>query len=571
MKTSPWRLHAFWLVFGLLAFFAACKNPGPEPTPTPVVPTVTSIDPASAPVGSTIAINGTNFSTTPGSNTVSIGGVVATVVSASATRLVVTVPTGAQSGAIAVTVGGTTVQSTTSFTVSPKPLKPVVELSGTLFRNRNLSKDTIYLLRGFVYVAANYTMTIQAGTVIKGGSADLDPTGQSNAGTLVVERLGKLIANGTATEPIIFTSNKPAGQRFPGDWGGVVLIGKSPTNRPGATLYFGGVRGNAETYNEPEDNSGSLQYVRIEYAGTGQRGTPNGKLAGLTLIGVGTGTVINHVQVTQSSGDAFGWFGGTVPAKYLVANRTTDDDWSTDWGYTGQVQFGVALRDATVADPSGSNGFESQNYDPGENADGTPLTRQNGLPQTAPVFANMSNFGTSTTPTAISAANALTGYYQSGIYLRRNTGISLYNSLVYGYPEGIRIEGTLAGIGTSLTSTAGIIDLRGNVFANTLSPVVGGAAITDAVANTYLTTAARQNQIVSSGDIGALMLNSANFSTSAPNFLPQTGSTLLGGAVTGGKLTGSFFTQTTYRGAFGADNWIAGWTNFNPQNTDYDR
>ncbi|RYF77890.1 MAG: hypothetical protein EOO39_02820, partial [Cytophagaceae bacterium] len=101
MKNSPRWLHACWLFIGLVAFFAACKNPTPDPVPpTPVVPTVTSIDPASAPVGSTIAINGTNFSTTPGSNTVLVGGVVATIVSASATRLVVTVPTGAQSGAL---------------------------------------------------------------------------------------------------------------------------------------------------------------------------------------------------------------------------------------------------------------------------------------------------------------------------------------------------------------------------------------------------------------------------------------------------------------------------------------
>ena len=570
MVTSPRYLPVLWLFFGLLVFFAACKNtPDPDPTPTPVVPTIASIDPATAPVGSTIAVNGTNFSTTPGSNTITIGGVTATIVSASATRLVVTVPEGAQSGAIAVTVGGTTVQGPTTFTVAPKPLKPVVELQGTLFRNRNLSRDTIYLLRGFVYVAADYTMTIQPGTVIKGASADQDPAGQSNAGTLVIERRGRLVANGTASQPIIFTSNKPAGQRFPGDWGGVVLIGKSPTNRPGTTTYGGGIRGTAETYSEPEDNSGSLQYIRIEYAGTGQRGTPTGKLAGLTMIGVGTGTLMDHIQVTQSSGDAFAWFGGGARAKYLVANRATDDDWSSDWGYTGQVQFGVALRDATVADPSGSNGFESQNYDPGENADGTPLTRLNGLPQTAPVFANMSNFATSTAPVAITAASPLLGYYQSGIYLRRNTGISIYNSLIYGYPEGVRFEGTLAGIGASLTS--GAIDLRGNVFANVLAPVVGGGAITDAVANSYLTTATRSNQLVSSGDIGALMLNAANFNAGAPNFLPQTGSTLLGGAVTGGKLAGTFFTQTTYRGAFGTDNWITGWTNFNPQNTDYDR
>lgn len=570
MKTSLRWPYALWLFVGLMTLFAACKDKTPDPgPPVSTVPTIVSIDPATAPVGSTIAINGTNFNTTPGSNTVSIGGVTATVVTATAGRLVVTVPMGAQNGAISVTTGGQTVQSTTTFTVAPSPIKPVVSLQGTLFQNRTLSKDTIYVLRGYVYLAADYTMTIAPGTVIKGGGPELDPLGKNAAGTLIVERRGKLVANGTAALPIVFTSNKAVGQRKPGDWGGIVLIGKSPTNRPGTLTYFGGVRGTVETYNEPEDNSGSLQYVRIEYAGTGQPLVADSKLAGLTLIGVGTGTVISNVQVTQSSADAFSWYGGTVNAKYLVANRTTRANWATNWGYIGRVQFGVALRDATVADPAGSNGIDSQNYDPGENANGTPLTKLSGLPQTAPIFANISDFAFNTAPTAITAASPGLGYYQSGVYLRRNTGFSLYNSLIYGYPEGLRLEGTTTGLAASLAN--GAIDLRGNVFANTLTSAAGSGTITSGTANTFLTTPAFANQFVGTGDLGTLALNGANFNASAPNFVPQTGSTLLAGAVASTKLTGGFFVTTTYRGAFGTDNWTTGWTNFNPQNTDYDR
>ncbi|MBO0935229.1 IPT/TIG domain-containing protein [Fibrella sp. HMF5335] len=569
MKTSMRWTHTLWLFAALLMLFAACKDKTPDPAPVVTVATITSIDPATAPVGSTIAINGTNFNTSPGSNTVSIGGVTATIVSASATRLVVTVPTGAQTGAVAVTTGGQTVQSPTTFTLAPSPVKPTATLQGTIFQNRTLSKDTVYVLKGYVYVAADYTMTIAPGTVIKGGGPELDPLGKNAAGTLIVERRGKLIANGTAASPIVFTSNKAAGQRKPGDWGGIVLIGKSPTNRPGVTTYFGGIRGTAETYNEPEDNSGLLQYVRIEYAGTGQPLVADSKLAGLTLIGVGRGTVINNVQVTQSSADAFSWYGGTVDAKYLVANRTTRNEWATNWGYVGRVQFGVGLRDATVADPAGSNGIESQNYDPGENADGTPITRLNGLPQTAPVFANISTFAFSTAPTAISAASPGLGYYQSGVYLRRNTGFSLYNSLIYGYPEGVRLEGTTTGLAASLAN--GTIDLRGNVFANTLTSAAGSGTITSSVASAYLATPAFANQFVGTADVGTLALNGANFNAAAPNFVPQTGSTLLAGAVSNTKLTSGFFVTTTYRGAFGTDNWTTGWTNFNPQNTDYDR
>ncbi|QMW04018.1 IPT/TIG domain-containing protein [Spirosoma foliorum] len=567
MPTVKHIISSLLLLLGLAVVIVACKkspdDPAPVVKPTPTT-TITSIDPATAPVGSTIAINGTNFNTTPGSNTIVIGGVVATVVSATDTRLVVVVPAGATSGPISVTANGQTAQASTTFTVATPALKPVKEVSGTTFANLSWKKDTIYLLRGLVYIPADYTLTIEAGTVIRGAGPERDPTGTNHAGALIVERRGKVIAQGTASQPIVFTSAKAVGQRNYGDWGGVVLIGKAPINQLGTTPVPNGVRGTVETYGEPLDNSGTLQYVRIEYAGATQPTTPVTRLSGLSLLGVGSGTTIDHVQISYSGGDGFSWFGGSVNLKNLFAYRSFDDDWSVDWGYVGNVQFGVALRDPDVADQSGSNGFEVENYSPTETTDVTAVTLVNGLTQAAPVFANMSNFAFNTTPTTTNTAKG-TGAYQSGIYLRRNSAISIYNSVVYGYPVGV----TLNGSGTGLTS--GTIDLKGVVLANVLTPIAGTGSISTDQASAYFTAAERSNQIVQASNLASLLINGANFTLTAPNFLPQALSPLLGSGTSGGKLINSFFTQVAYRGAFGSDNWISGWTNVDPQNKDYDR
>lgn len=551
------RLYLLLLFIGLTGIIVSCKDPNPVVDPESTTVTISSIDPTSAPVGSTIAITGTNFNSDPASNTITIGGVPATIVSASPTRLVVTVPTSATTGPVSVSAGGQTAQSQTSLTVTLPSVKPVVTLQNTLFGNRTLSRDTVYLLRGIVYVPQTYTLTIPAGTVIRGAAADADPSGANMPGSLVIERGAYINARGTASQPIIFTSAKAAGQRNYGDWGGIVLVGRSPVNRAGTTANPRGIRGTVETYGEPASNSGTMQYVRIEYAGAPMAGNTSVRLAGLSFYGVGTGTTIDHIQVSYSGGDAFSWFGGTVNAKNLMAFRTTDDDWTVDWGYTGNVQFGAALRDPSVFDASGSNGLEVENYETAD-TDVSLVNPINGQAQNIPVFANISSFAYNTTPT--------TGNARAGLYVRRNSAIAVYNSLFYGYPEGIRIEATTGP--SSLTS--GTVDLRGVVLANTLTPVVGGGAVTtDQIAQYYLTVG-RNNQVVQSGNLASLLLNSSNFTLASPSFLPQSGSPLLSDAVSGNRLN-SFFTTVSYRGAFGTDNWGANWTNYNPQSVDYDR
>ncbi|AUD02290.1 IPT/TIG domain-containing protein [Spirosoma pollinicola] len=544
------------LVLGLFVAVMSCKN---EDTPAPVL-SITSFSPSSAPVGSTVVITGTAFSATPASNTVTFGGVPATVTGASTSSLTVVVPTGAGTP-IAVTSGGATVTSTTAFQLGNKP---IVEVTGDISADTKWTAGTIYYLRGFVQVKAPATLTIEAGTIIKGGGKEVDPAGKQQGATLIILPGAKINAVGTATSPIVFTSVKAAGSRNYGDWGGVVIFGKAPVNQPSATGFEGGLPGTVGTYSDVNDNSGALQYVRIEFGGIAL--LAGSEINGLSLYGVGAGTTLDHIQVSYSGDDSYEWFGGTVNAKNLIAFRGWDDDWDTDWGWSGKVQYGVSLRDPDVADQSASNGFESDNFNPGLPATGTNA----GLPLTAGVFANMSNFAFSGTPSNAPSSKG-SGAYQSAMHLRRNTSLSIFNSLMVGYPEGLRLDAPTGTTGTLDNATNGGLQLHGVVVANTTIPVRGAGAITDAQAQAFFNTAAYKNQIIPSTGVAALLLNAASFNLTAPNFLPQTGSPLLTGAIWDGKGADAFFTKETFIGAFGTTDWTKGWANWDPQNANYDK
>lgn len=552
------------LRYSLLALAAAfvlviaCKN---DDTPEPVV-TISGINPSSAPAGADIKITGTEFGSTVSAVTVTFtGGAKGTVKAVTPTEITATVPTGVQNGPVTVQVGNKSATSSASFSLGAKP---VVEVQNEITTSTTWNSNTVYLIRGFVYVRDGVTLTIQPGTVIKGALKEQDPSGQQKGGTLIVQPGGKLIAEGTADRPIVFTSSKPAGQRGYGDWGGIVLIGKAPINRPGSQNFEGGIAGTTGTFNLPADNSGVLKYVRIEFAGVALSNATNSEINGLTLYGVGTGTVIDYVQVSYSGDDAYEWFGGTANAKHLIAYRNFDDDFDADWGFTGKVQYALTLRDPAIADQSGSNGFESDNF----SGDGTPATGPNaGLPLTEPIFANVSAFAFSGTPVTTFAPPA-SGPYQSAMHLRRNTAISIFNSVFVGYPEGLRLDQAP----TYANVTGGKLQLRGIVLANMNTPVRGAGTVTDAQVQEFFGTAAFKNQIVAAANLGTLGLNPNTFrldGTAA--FTPNTGSPLLTGAIWDGKGADGFFTKETFIGAFGAQNWAEKWANFNPQQTDYDK
>ena len=320
-------------------------------------------------------------------------------------------------------------------TACPATSTPVT-VSGSITGATTWTRNNIYLLSGFVYVRSGGVLTIEPGTIIKGDKA--------SKGSLIVEPGGQILANGTAAQPIVFTSNEPAGSRSRGDWGGVIILGRAPVNLAGTPTIEGGV-GSTYGGNLPNDNSGVFRYVRIEFSGIPFQ--PNSEINGLTMGGVGAGTTISHVQVHSCGDDSFEWFGGSVNAKYLISNSATDDDFDSDNGFTGRMQYGLAIRGANVADVSGSTAFESDN-DNGGSAN---------TPQTAPVFSNF---------TALLQNRTATANFTRALHLRRNTAISVFNSVFAGWPQGLFIDGAAA----QANATAGTLVLRNNMLTGMTAP-----------------------------------------------------------------------------------------------------
>jgi hypothetical protein len=445
-------------------------------------------------------------------------------------------------------------------------VKPETEnvLEGTI-PSQTLDASKKYIIRGIVTVADGSTLTIPAGTVLFGE--------KKTKGTLVVKPGGKIIAEGSASQPIVFTSNQAPGEREQGDWGGLVILGKANVNQNNPAIEGITPAANYGTFNSTAndaDNSGVLKYVRIEYAGIAL--TPNNETNGLTMGAVGSGTTVDFVQVTYGGDDAFEWFGGTVQCTHLVALATWDDDFDTDFGFSGKVQFGLSIRDPFNADQSGSNGFECDN-----DASGSTAT-----PKTAAVFSNMTLLG----PVYDSAKAAFNANYQHAAHLRRNCEQSILNSVIVGYPIGINLDGTLANY------TSGLGVLEKNIFVctsvkgKTNRPFMAGSSTSSAVSDYFNTTMSNITYTASTPSTGsskAIADAGVNpdlimgFSTTAgatgtypqnPNFASFTGATQTGASFTNGKVS-SWFTQTTYRGAFGSSDWTDSWANFNPQNIAY--
>lgn len=289
--------------------------------------------------------------------------------------------------------------------------KPLVTIEGEITTSATLSCDRDYLLVGTVFVTPGVVLTIQKGTIVRGDKA--------STGTLVVQPGGKLLAVGTADEPIVFTSAVPESARQPGDWGGVILLGRAPVNgaagapRPQIEgLLKGGEFGGAD----PSDGSGALKYVRIEYSGS--KLGPNNEINGLTLGGVGSGTVLDFIQVRATTDDCFEFFGGTVSAKHLVCQNNGDDGFDWDNGYQGRLQFLFLQQDPEVADET--NGFEGDN-DP---------TGSLNEPRSNPTVFNATLCG----------KNLELDKQQYGMLLRRSTLGTFRNLIVSGFEAGLDLR-----------------------------------------------------------------------------------------------------------------------------------
>jgi hypothetical protein len=456
------------------------------------------------------------------------------------------------------------------------PTSNVVEISGDIKVNTTWTSDKIYLLKGFVYVTDGATLTIQPGTIIKGDKI--------SKGTLIITRTSKISAIGTATNPIVFTSNFPSGSRNAGDWGGIILLGKAPVNQSGGEVVIeggllptaGGTAAKYTTYGgtDAADNSGTMKYVRIEYAGVPF--ATNNEINALTMGGVGSGTTLEYIQVYRSGDDAFEWFGGTVNAKYLLAIGTWDDDFDTDFGYSGKVQFALAQRVKEIADVSGSNGFESDN-----DATGTAST-----PKTSPIFSNVTIIGPQATATTTSGFNA---NFQHAAQIRRNSAMSLFNSVLGNYVEGIYIDDNLPASGNKSSDnyTAGSLVIKNNLiygsntkYNATTAPNAGEVKGKDAASKAVFDTGLRaDNTFASSTSVSTLLTAGFAFGAefvatgvATPNFTVVAASAAASGALfSDAKFTSdTFFDKSvTFRGAFGATDWSAGWAKYDPSTLDY--
>lgn len=484
---------------------------------------------------------------------------------------------------------------------------PTNILTGTVATNTTLTKGQPYLVKNQYIVPTGVTLTVQAGAIIKGDKA--------TKGVIIIQPGGKLMAVGTAAEPIVFTSSQNVGERDRGDWGGIVWLGNAYVNqatRPSIegispTQNYGTVdaaQADATVGANTEDN-GKLVYARIEYAGIEL--TPNNETNSLTMGALGSGTEIDYVQTSYGGDDAFEWFGGTVNAKHLVSMSTWDDDFDTDFGFRGNVQWGLIVRNPFYADQSGSTAFESDSQG-NATAIGTVCTDANSAGCTRAVFSNVTVLGprdfNNGTGSGQNATRAISANYTRALHIRRRSAISIYNSFIAGFGAATNLQGLqMDDAGTIANFTAGAGVLKNNVLlfpdatanAEYGSNVAGAATTTvkgfweTASANVVEkpgasaawspnpgTPANSINPYTAYGITSTLFFGGATAGNypSNPNFTVTTGS--LQGLVAAdlfpasSKVDVAFFDKTlTYKGAFGGTDWTDSWTEFQPLNKAY--
>lgn len=413
-----------------------------------------------------------------------------------------------------------------------------------------------YTLKGWVYIDAGAKLRIPAGTVIKGDKQTM--------ASLIVEPGGYVEMKGTKDAPIVMTSAQAPGQRRPGDWGGLIICGRARNNQQnmqiegGPTTIHGG--------GDDNDNSGIYQYVRVEFAG--YPFDTDKEINGITFGSVGKGTVVDHLQVSYSNDDSFEWFGGTVDCRYLVAYKGWDDEFDTDNGFSGNVEYCLSIRDPRIADTSQSNGFESDNNASG--AETTPFTSAlfRHITFIGPMTAKNSDFrNTSDYITAGSLFpnnGSKLGKFQAAIQIRRSSRLNVENSLAVGYPIGLIIDGEKGS--TVAYAKAGSFRLNNIIFAGMGVVGTDKNKLYEDYFFDYATGTEDRNidsfshTFFLSNPLNKVMseaaLNLMDPMNTGQNYCPA--SELSDGH--GG-----------YIGAFrdASDNWLEGWTNFDPQNTVY--
>ncbi|OOQ59144.1 hypothetical protein [Mucilaginibacter pedocola] len=436
--------------------------------------------------------------------------------------------------------------------------KPVVKLPETISADRKLSSDTVYTFTS-VLVTGGAVLTIEPGTVIK--SSDF-ANGAARSGFFAINKGSKIMAEGTADKPIVFTSGSPEVQRQFGDWAGLYIFGAAPlysydpdTGRPVRSMTLGGLGATLPTGGgtDAADNSGILKYVRIEFAGVNSANS-----YGLACVGVGRGTVIENVEASYTQTCGFGFYGGTVNAKNLVAFNNRGIGFVYSNGYVGKQQFLLSYKHPYFAAEgfylNTCDGFLTMN-----DIANYPISVA-----TRPVISNLTVVGPYKNP----------GYnpalpWTSAVTVTYNSALAMRNSVLMGMPHGaFRIGDD----GAAQKMQSRRIDFSYNLL-NATDPAelytidqnaVGSIGPDDV--RTFVTAATRFNTSFATAELIGLT-DPFNFAKPAP--LPNTGSPALTGANFAGTDFSTGFETVTYRGAFGAQNWMDQWTNFYAVTTAY--
>jgi hypothetical protein len=300
---------------------------------------------------------------------------------------------------------------------------PTQILSGTISRDTKLLKSDIYLLLGDVFVIDSTTLTIEPGTVIIGDF--------KTKGSLIISNGSKIIADGTHTDPIVFTSSRSL--KKPGDWGGLFILGDAPTNKLGNedVLNFGLLPSASEYISYGGDNSesdsGILNYVRIEFAG--KRTKDYGYFNGLTLAGVGQKTIIENVMVSYCEGNSFNVLGGHVNLKKLVSYKSSINDYEFNYGAQCSISNSLAIRSPYTSGAEVSRCINAIAYDKKEEAD----------------FSKKQTNITAENLTLVNISNDLDydisiGLVNEAIYIGEDTSFTIDNSVISGFNPAVILD-----------------------------------------------------------------------------------------------------------------------------------
>lgn len=440
-------------------------------------------------------------------------------------------------------------------------VKGMTVVSGEITSDRTLTNDTLWEVRGIVYVKNNATLTVEPGTFIQG------QPGSTPASAIIVTQNGKINASGTKSRPIIMTSSQPFGQRQRGDWGGLVLLGKAPINvgantqggicpatgctNAAGTFFIEGLVGNPDSLyggSDPNHSCGTLRYVRVEFAGTIL--SPNNELNSFTFGGCGKGTVAEYLQASYGKDDSFEWFGGNMDAKYLVGGLGADDFVDYQLGWTGRLQYGIMYQSP---DSPGNRGIEGDNSE----------YNQAATPASDPSIYNFTFYGSG--KVGFDEANS------PGIFLRRGARGSINNTVVGNFFSSCL---DLNDAATQGQATAGNVkmngilcwknNLGGTQAADTLAGNIATANAAGPIAAGVFSLAYAQGQNGGGAQNIAVAdpMASRPFEYSDPDFTGQFGSPLFRAGWISPPDDGFFDQSATFIGGIGDVDWTEGWTNW---------